>query len=102
MAAAVNPVWNASQMQSHNERPPNAYFQRIDTHRFQPTEHVGGGWNPAEQHIAPALGLLAHAVETDRDARRDDRLPIARLSYDILGTLPIDAVDIDIVVLRAG
>lgn len=89
-------------MQSQNNSSPKAYFLRIDKTRFQPTEHVGGGWNPNEQHISPALGLLAHAVETDRDTRRDDRLPIARLSYDILGTLPIDAIDIEVTVLRAG
>ncbi|MEH6419922.1 thioesterase family protein [Pseudomonas sp. CGJS7] len=89
-------------MNSQGVAPQAAYFQRLDTLRFRATEHVGGGWNPAEQHVAPALGLLAHAVEADRDARRDDRLPLARLSYDILGVLPIDAVDIEVTVLRAG
>ena len=33
--------------------------------------HTGGAWTLDEQHIAPALGLLAHVVETDRDARRE-------------------------------
>lgn len=78
------------------------YFERVDTHRFRPTRHVGGGWNPDEQHIAPAFGLLAHAVETDRDARRNDGLRLGRVSCDILGVIPMEAVDIEIDILRAG
>lgn len=88
--------------QSPEHPSPAAYFERVDAQRFRATEHVGGGWNPAEQHVAPALGLLAHAVETDHAARRADRLQISRLSYDILGVLPIDIVDLAVTVLRPG
>jgi hypothetical protein len=63
---------------------------------------VGGAWTTHEQHIAPALGLLVHAVERDRDARRDDGLVLGRLSFDILGTIPIDVVDTAVRVVRAG
>jgi hypothetical protein len=45
---------------------------------------------------------MAHAVERDRDARRDDGLVLSRLSYDILGTVPIAEVDVEVSVLRAG
>ncbi len=79
-----------------------AYFKRIGESAFQATGHVSGAWEPEEQHIAPALGLLVHAVERDRDARRDDDLAIGRLSYDILGTVPVDVVDITVRVLRPG
>lgn len=79
-----------------------AYFERIDTSTFRATEHVGGAWVEEEQHIAAALGLLVHAVEQDRDARRDDHLVVARMSYDILGTVPVDVVDITMEVLRPG
>lgn len=79
-----------------------AYFTRVSPTSFRATEHVGGAWNLAEQHIAPALGLLVHAVERDRDARRDDGLVVGRLSYDILGTLPVDIVDCSVTVLRPG
>jgi hypothetical protein len=88
--------------QPSGHRSPAAYFERVDAKRFRATEHVGGGWNPAEQHVAPAFGLLAHAVEADRDARRSDGLRLARLSYDILGIIPIDVVDIEVAVLRPG
>jgi hypothetical protein len=78
------------------------YFDRVSAAAFRPTEHVSGGWNTAEQHIAPPMALLAHAVEQDRDARRDDDLRLARLSYDILGTLPMDTVEVDVRVVRPG
>ncbi|MBS4100739.1 acyl-CoA thioesterase domain-containing protein [Tsukamurella paurometabola] len=78
------------------------YFDRVSATAFRPTEHVSGGWNTAEQHIAPPMGLLAHAVEQDRDARRDDGLRVARLSYDILGTLPMDVVEVAVRVVRPG
>lgn len=79
-----------------------AYFERTGASSFRATELVGGAWDTATQHIAPALGLLAHAVEVDRDGRRDDGLVVGRLSYDILGTMPLDVVDVSVEVLRAG
>jgi hypothetical protein len=79
-----------------------AYFERIGERVFQATEHVGGAWNTGEQHIGPALGLLVHVVEADRDSRRDDGLVVGRLSFDILGTLPVDVVEAAVRVVRAG
>lgn len=79
-----------------------AYFERIGESAFRATRHVSGAWDTDHQHIAPALGLLAHAVELDRDNRRGDGLVIGRLSYDILGTVPVDVVDITVSVVRPG
>jgi len=79
-----------------------AYFLRMDDGRFMPTAHVGGAWNVAEQHVAPAIGLMVHAVEADHAARRTDRLQVARLSYDIWGVIPMDAVEMEVAVLRPG
>lgn len=82
------------------------YFERTGPTAFRATEHTGGAWTLDEQHIAPALGLLAHVVEADRDSRRsetgDNRLPLARLSFDILGTLPIAEVETAVAVRRPG
>ena len=78
------------------------YFERLGASSFRATGHTQGAWNTAGQHIAPSMGLLAHAVERHRDQRRDDRLPLARLSYDILGTVPIADVDVDVRVIRPG
>jgi hypothetical protein len=79
-----------------------AYFERVGDVTFRATRSAGGAWQPDEQHIAPALGLLVHAVELDRDARRGDGLVIGRLSFDILGTVPIDVVDTAVAVVRPG
>jgi acyl-CoA thioesterase len=79
-----------------------AYFERLGAHTFRATEHTGGAWDTETQHIAPALGLLAHVVEHDHDVRRSDGLVLTRLSYDILGTVPIADVDITVEVLRKG
>ena len=78
-----------------------AYFEREGPSRFRATALVGGAWNSAEQHVAPVLGLLAHLVETDPATGRDD-LALARASFDILGTLPIDVMDVEIAVVRPG
>jgi hypothetical protein len=77
-----------------------AYFERLDAGRFRATDHVGGAWELSEQHIAPALGLLVHAVELDLDQRRDDALQVVRISFDILGTVPVGEVDVTVQVAR--
>ena len=79
-----------------------AYFERTGETTFVPTEHVSGGWSPTEQHIAPAFGLMTHLVETDRDSRRDDGLVVSRLAFDILGTLPMEEVEVGVEVRRPG
>lgn len=78
------------------------YFERLDHRRFRATPHVSGAWDPEQQHIAPALGLLVHAVELDRDRRRTDDLRVGRLSFDILGTVPVETVDVAVRVARPG
>ncbi|KGN31046.1 hypothetical protein N802_05420 [Knoellia sinensis KCTC 19936] len=83
-----------------------AYFERTGPSTFRATEHTGGAWTLDEQHIAPALGLLAHVVERDRDHRHGKEpgqaLPLCRLSFDILGVLPIEDVDTEVKVVRPG
>lgn len=79
-----------------------AYFEQTGPATYRPTRHVSGAWDIDQQHIAPALGLLVHAVEQDRDARRDDGLLPARLSYDIWGTVPMAEVETTVEVLRPG
>ena len=79
------------------------YWERLSETAFRATHLTSGAWNIQEQHIAPAMGLLAHLVERDRDHRRPDvSLLPARLSYDILGTLPVDTCETEVRVLRPG
>lgn len=79
-----------------------AYFIRNGPHGFAPTSHVGGGWDPDEQHIAPSVGLLAHLIEADHAARRGEALNLTRLSVDILGTLRMAPVEVGLRLVRAG
>lgn len=80
----------------------DAYFERTGETTFRATEHVGGAWRLDEQHIAPALGLLAHVVELDRGRRGRGDLVLGRLSFDILGTIPVEEVETSVSVLRPG
>lgn len=79
-----------------------AYFERLDSRTFRPTEHASGAWNATEQHISPALGLMVHCIELDQTARRDDDLRLGRLSCDIYGTVPMESFKITVDVLRPG
>lgn len=79
-----------------------AYFDRVGPNSFRPTDHVSGAWDESMQHIGPALGLLAHAVEVDCASRREDQMVISRLSYELLGVVPMDVVDIEVEVVRPG
>ena len=80
----------------------NAYFLPLAPHRFAATARVGGAWYTDEQHIAPLLGLLTHLVEVDRDARRDDGLVLASLSFDILGRIGLGEFSTRVEVVRPG
>lgn len=79
-----------------------AYFERLDDSRFRATRCVSGAWNVEEQHVAPALGLLTHSVERAFADRLADGRQLSRLSFDILGVLPIDVVEVDTRMVRPG
>ncbi len=87
---------------SHAADSNTSYFVRESATRFRPTVHVGGGWDPNEQHIAPSIGLLAHVIEADFASRRNDDLRLGRLSVDILGVMPMESIDVSVKVLRPG
>ncbi|MEI4279227.1 thioesterase family protein [Klenkia terrae] len=79
-----------------------AYFQRLSTApdgggRFRATEHTGGGWNPAEQHIAPTIGLVTHCLVTAGGGA-----PVQRLAVDILGVIGVDEVEVTVATVRPG
>lgn len=78
------------------------YFVAEGEGRYRATAAVGGAWNASEQHIAMPLGLMVHAVERESRARRQDSLQIARLNFDILGTVPVGEVQVQVRVLRPG
>lgn len=80
----------------------DAYFVRESATRLRPTKYVGGAWNPAEYHVAPLFGALAHAIEGDAASRGRGGLQVARVTFDILGVLPVEPVDIEVELVRPG
>lgn len=78
-----------------------AFFERVDTTTFLATPYTGGAWNTNEQHIAPAIGLLAHVLERDC-VRRANGFVVGRMSYDILGPIPIGPIAVDLAIVRPG
>ncbi|WP_150462245.1 thioesterase family protein [Nesterenkonia ebinurensis] len=83
---------------------PSAYFTALGSGRYLATEATGGAWDPAEQHIAPSLGLLVHALERSEhtQAGPGSRLSLSRLCFDIYGVVPIAEVEVASSVLRPG
>lgn len=80
----------------------NAYFERLGEGVFRPTGLVQGAWNTSEQHIAPVLGLIAHVLEADHRSRQGEAMQLGRVSFDILGVLPMEEVRVETRVLRPG
>ncbi|MFE1424198.1 MULTISPECIES: thioesterase family protein [Streptomyces] len=88
---------------STSSTPRGSYFEPIDDHRYKPTAHAGGAWDPDEQHFSPLGGLVVHAIERHRAAAGpDDGLILSRISYDILGRLALDECEIQVETLRPG
>lgn len=85
----------------------NAYYELIDrtdnngsvTANYRPLIHAQGAWNPHEQHMAPASGIIANELE--RYAPRDD-MRIGRISFDIFGLIAFDEFSITTNIIRPG
>lgn len=76
-----------------------SYYRRIDGNRFEPTHHTQGAWRETEQHMGPASGLLAYALET---AFPRDDLQLCRISYEILGVISAEPLEVEVEVVRPG
>ena len=86
----------------------SAYYQLLDrissdngkvTARYQATEHAQGAWNPHEQHMSPATGIIC--VELEQFAPREN-MRIGRISLDILGLITLGEIEITTQVIRPG
>jgi hypothetical protein len=76
-----------------------AYYVPAGPSTFRPSIHTQGAWAPDQQHMGPVSGLLVHAVESCSE--RDD-LALARVSFDILGVIPLTDVTPTAEVVRPG
>lgn len=79
---------------------PAAFFERVDEHRFAPTEATRGPWDAASQHAGPPAALIGHVLEARPGGRDDMRL--ARITYEILRPVPIRPLELDVTALRTG
>jgi len=80
------------------EAYPDAFYVRRAADQFVSTLHSQGAWQPGEQHLAPASGLLLAEVER--------RLPseklVSRASFDVLGLIHSGEFTVDVRMLRPG
>ncbi len=81
-----------------DEAYPDAYFVRRGASRFLSTLHAQGAWQPGEQHLAPASGLVLAEVERRLPS---DKL-VSRASFDVLGVIESGEFTIDVHMLRPG
>jgi hypothetical protein len=86
-----------------------SYFVRLSEDRYLATDLTAGAWSLTEQHIAPLTGLSVHAIERhlagpdgpDGPGGSDGKA-IGRITFDILGVVPIEEVELRISVPRPG
>lgn len=79
-----------------------AFFQRTGPAAFEPTEHASGAWSPDDHHFASIAGLVVHELERFRTEHGNPELQLGRISYDILGRLPMSELTVEVDVLRPG
>jgi hypothetical protein len=77
---------------------PDAFYVRVGEHRFASTLHAQGAWQPGEQHLAPASGLLLAEVERRLPS---DKL-VSRASFDVLGVIHSGELTVEVEVARPG
>lgn len=86
----------------------SAYYQLLHrtedadgvvTARYQSTLNAQGAWNPNEQHMAPATGVIC--AELERYAPREN-MRIGRISLDIYGLIELGEIEITTRTLRPG
>ncbi|MEW2451034.1 thioesterase family protein [Streptomyces parvulus] len=81
---------------------PDSYYERIDEHRYKPTQHAGGAWSTDEQHFSPLGGLIVHAVDRHLAGREGAAMSLSRISFDILGRPALDECEIRVETVRPG
>jgi acyl-Coa thioesterase superfamily protein/acyl-CoA thioesterase superfamily protein len=74
-------------------------FYVADGEQIRATELTRGPWDPDSQHAGPPAALLGRALE--RLPEGED-FQLARLTFEILGPVPIGAVDVEARLARPG
>ncbi len=69
------------------------------TSTYFPTEHTQGAWNPKEQHMAPATGVICSELEQFQPR---ENMQVGRISLDIYGIIHRSEFTITTRVIRPG
>jgi hypothetical protein len=77
---------------------PAAFYERQGD-LFLATALTRGPWDPGAQHAGPPAALLGYAIEQLQDAAE---FQVGRVTYEILGSVPIGPVEVSARVLRPG
>jgi len=77
----------------------SAFYLPSGAGRFESTTHTAGPWDQRSQHAGPPAALLGRALEALEP--RDGTL-IARVTFDILGPVPVAEVEVEARVARPG
>lgn len=80
------------------EAYPDAFYVRAGERSFVSTLHAQGAWQPGEQHLAPASGLVLAEIERRLPS---DKL-VSRASFDVLGVIHSGEFTVDVEVVRPG
>lgn len=92
------PVAPNSHLGHAGEAFPDTFHVRLGERRFVSILHSQGAWQPGEQHLAPASGLVLAEVERRLPS---DKL-VSRASFDVLGVIHSGEFTIDVEVVRPG
>jgi hypothetical protein len=76
-----------------------AFYEPLGDGRFRSTEHTAGPWDVRSQHAGPPAALLGRALEGTEP--RDGTL-LARVTFEILGPVPVAEVEVESQVVRPG
>lgn len=76
-----------------------AFYEPLGDGRYRSTEHTAGPWDPRSQHAGPPAALLGRALE-QTDPREGTVL--SRITFEILGPVPVAEVEVESTVLRPG
>jgi len=77
-----------------------AFYEPLDHDTFTSTPATAGPWGPDAQHAGPPSALLARAIERADGGGEGWRL--ARISVDILGSVPLEPLRIEVRTVRPG
>jgi Thioesterase-like superfamily len=76
-----------------------AFYESLGGGRYRAGDHTRGPWDPEFQHAGPPAALLGRALER---CEPRDGMVFARLTFDILGPIPVGEVVVAARVARPG